>query len=147
MEAARFMEEKQRLYNEKIKECIPADRLKEFDAAMEENFEGLRDALSPEAQDDIVSMSSTPLIIWKLAQNPELVSVVNKMNQVERIMFCDRMAEKARSEFSSSPAEAPKAKAPILGKVGTGKPGTTKNPEEMSADEMYALMSKRLSGS
>lgn len=143
MAAARFMEEKQRLYDEKIKDCIPESKFEEFDSLMNENFADLQQALTMDAQNDIVSMSTTPLILWKLAQSPDLISTVNRMNPVERVMFCNKIAEQMKSELATPPA--PKQKAPVVGKVGTGK-AATRNMEEMSPDEMYSYFAKRLSG-
>lgn len=143
--AARFMEEKKRRFDEKIVDCIPESKREAFDESMNENFADLQQSLTMDAQDDIVSMSSTPLILWKLAQNPDLISAVNRMNRVERIMFCDRVAEQMRGELAAE--TAPKAKAPVLGKVGTGKANVSRSLEEMDADEMYAYMTRRHAGS
>lgn len=144
MKNARIVEEKQRLYDEKIKDCIPEAKFDEFDALMTENWENLKDSLSIEAADDVMSMSTTPLILWKLAQSPDLISTVNRMNQVERIMFYNEIARQMKSEISTS--STPKAKAPVIGKVGIGKSNNTRNVDEMSPEEMYAMYAKRLAG-
>lgn len=144
MKVARFMEEKQRLYDEKIKDCIPEAKFEEFDSLMNENFADLQQTLTMDAQNDIVSMSTTPLILWKLAQSPDLISTVNRMNSVERIMFCNKIAEQMSKELVE-PAPVVQKKAPVVGKVGTGK-SATRNIEEMTPEEMYAMYAKRLSG-
>lgn len=144
MKVARFMEEKQRLYDEKIKDCIPEAKFEEFDSLMSENFADLQQTLTMDAQNDIVSMSTTPLILWKLAQSPDLISTVNRMNSVERIMFCNKIAEQMSKELAE-PAPVVQKKAPVVGKVGTGKTAG-RNIEEMTPEEMYAMYAKRLSG-
>lgn len=145
MAAARVIDEKQRAYDEKVADCIPESKQAEFDAALSENFKNLQNTLTMEAQDDIVSMSTTPLILWKLSNSPDLISAVNRMNRVERIMFCNKIAEQMASEIAEQPKVAPKPKAPVVGRVGTGK-SAARNVEDMSADDMYSYMAKRLAG-
>lgn len=144
MKAARVIEEKQRMFLDKVNSFIPEDKRGEFEGFMKENYQNLCDTLNMDAQNDIVSMSTTPLILWKLGQSPDLISAVNRMNQVERIMFCDKIADQMKKELAET-APAPQKKAPVVGKVGTGK-SASRNMEEMSAEEMYSLMSKRLAG-
>ena len=144
MAAARFLDEKQRVFQEKVSEFIPEAKLEEFDGFMRENYQDLCESLTMDAQNDIVTMSTTPLILWKLGQSPDLISAVNRMNPVERVMLCNKIAEQMKSELSTPPAP-PKQKAPVVGKVGTGK-AATRNMEEMSPDEMYSYFAKRLSG-
>ena len=143
MAIARANDEKQRVYDEKVNSCIPESKKAEFEAVMTENWEDLKESISEDAADDIVSMSTTPLILWKLAQAPDLISAVNRMNQVERIMFLSKVADQAKSELSE-PARK-QAKAPVVGKVGTGK-AANRNMEEMTAEEMYNYTAKRLAG-
>ena len=145
MAQARMNEEKNRVWQEKIADCIPESKLSEFDGFMRENYENLCNAISMPAQNDLMSMTTTPLILWKLGQSPDLISHVNKMNQVERIMFCNEIARQMENELKT--AEAPKQtqKAPVIGKVGTGK-SAPKNVDDMSPEEMYSMMTKRLAG-
>ena len=144
MKQARAVEEKQRVFLEKVNESIPEGKRDDFKAFMEENYENLCNTLNMEAQNDIVSMSTTPLILWKLGESPDLISAVNRMNSVERILFCNKIAEQMKSELSEKPA-TPQKKAPVVGKVGTGK-SASRNMEEMSPDDMYSYFAKRLSG-
>ena len=150
MKQARVVEEQQRVFKEKINDCIPEGKAEEFNSFFRETFNDLQQSLSMDAQNDIMSMSTTPLILWKLGQSPDLISHVNRMNQVERIMFCNKMAEQMSNELKSpagslSGNQVPQKKAPVIGKVGTGK-SATKNMDEMSEEEMYSYITKRLAG-
>lgn len=145
MEKARLHEEKNRVWQEKISDCIPESKIAEFDGFMRENYENLCNAISMPAQNDLMSMSTTPLILWKLGQSPDLISHVNKMNTVERIMFCNEIAKQMENELKMAETPKPTPKAPVIGKVGTGK-AETKNVDDMTPEEMYSMMTKRLAG-
>ena len=145
MAQARLFEQAQREFVEKVKETIPESSIQDFVAWANEDGQNLSNVLDKQAEKDILSMSTSPLILWKLGKSPDLISHVNKMNQVERIMFCNELARQMENELKT--AEAPKQtqKAPVIGKVGTGK-SAPKNVDDMTPEEMYSMMTKRLAG-
>lgn len=145
MEKARLFEQAQREFVEKVKENIPESKIQEFVAWANEDGQNLSSVLDKQAEKDILSMSTSPLILWKLGQSPDLISHVNKMNQVERIMFCNEIAKQMENELKMAETPKPTPKAPVIGKVGTGK-AETKNVDDMTPEEMYNMMSKRLAG-
>ena len=145
MEKARLFEQAQREFVEKVKENIPESKIQEFVAWANEDGQNLSSVLDKQAEKDILSMFTAPLILWKLGQSPDLISHVNKMNQVERIMFCNEIAKQMENELKMTETPKPTQKAPVIGKVGTGK-AETKNVDDMTPEEMYNMMSKRLAG-
>lgn len=145
MEKARLFEQAQRDFVEKVKENIPESKIQEFVAWANEDGQNLSSVLDKQAEKDILSMFTAPLILWKLGQSPDLISHVNKMNQVERIMFCNEIAKQMENELKSAETPKPTPKAPVIGKVGTGK-AETKNMDDMTPEEMYSMMVKRLAG-
>lgn len=145
MEKARLFEQAQREFVEKVKENIPESKIQEFVAWANEDGQNLSSVLDKQAEKDILSMFTAPLILWKLGQSPDLISHVNKMNQVERIMFCNELARQMENELKSAETPKPTPKAPVIGKVGTGK-AETKNVDDMTPEEMYSMMAKRLAG-
>lgn len=145
MEKARLFEQAQMEFVEKVKENIPESKIQEFVAWANEDGQNLSSVLDKQAEKDILSMFTAPLILWKLGQSPDLISHVNKMNQVERIMFCNELARQMENELKSAETPKPTPKAPVIGKVGTGK-AETKNVDDMTPEEMYNMISKRLAG-
>ena len=99
MEKARLFEQAQREFVEKVKENIPESKIQEFVAWANEDGQNLSSVLDKQAEKDILSMFTAPLILWKLGQSPDLISHVNKMNQVERIMFCNEIAKQMENEL------------------------------------------------
>lgn len=142
----REVEQQQREFVSKVEDTIPEAKRDEFVNWIKSEGPELSKALSEKAEQDMMSMSTAPLIAWKLGQSPDLVSHVNRMNNVERILFYNELANQMKSELSGQiQSPKPAAKAPVIGKVGTGKPAST-DLNSMSDDEWYNEMQKRISG-
>lgn len=142
----REVEQQQREFVSKVEDTIPEAKRDEFVNWIKSEGPELSKALSEKAEQDMMSMSTAPLIAWKLGKSPDLVSHVNRMNNVERILFYNELANQMKSELGGQiQAPKPAAKAPVIGKVGTGKPAST-DLNSMSDDEWYNEMQKRISG-
>lgn len=142
----REVEQQQREFVSKVEDTIPEAKRDEFVNWIKSEGPELSKALSEKAEQDMMSMSTAPLIAWKLGRSPDLVSHVNHMNNVERILFFNELANQMKSELVGQiPQAKPASKAPVIGKVGTGKPAST-DLNSMSDDEWYNEMQKRISG-
>lgn len=142
----REVEQQQREFVAKVEDTIPEAKRDDFVSWIKSEGPELSKALSEKAEQDMMSMSTAPLIAWKLGQSPDLVSHVNRMNNVERILFFNELANQMKNELNGpTPSTKPVAKAPVIGKVGTGKPAST-DLNSMSDDEWYNEMQKRITG-
>lgn len=145
MKAAREAAEEQRAFIEKVNAIIPEANRDEFTQWMQETQMGhLEDVFDEETQEAICSMSTAPVILWKLGHDPELVSMANRMNKFEKMMFFNELGKQqpfAQQKTVSKPAQ----KAPVMGKLGSGT--TTNNDyNTMTDDELYQRALRKLSG-
>ena len=145
MANARQQAEYQRQFIEKVNTTIPEGNRDEFAQWMQETQMGhLDDVFDEDTQNEIMSMSTAPVILWKLGHDPELVSMANRMNKFEKIMFFNELGKQqpfAQQKTVSKPAQ----KAPVMGKLGSGT--TTNNDyNSMTDDELYQRALRKLSG-
>ena len=145
MKAAREAAEEQRAFIEKVNTIIPEANRDEFTKWMQETQMGhLEDVIDEETQEAICSMSTAPVILWKLGHDPELVSMANRMNKFEKMMFFNELG-KQQPFTQQKPASKPAQKAPVMGKLGSGT--TTNNDyNTMTDDELYQRALRKLSG-
>lgn len=145
MANARQQAEYQRQFIDKVNMTIPEGNRDEFAQWMQETQMGhLDDVFDEDTQNEIMSMSTAPVILWKLGHDPELVSMANRMNKFEKIMFFNELGKQqpfAQQKTVSKPVQ----KAPVMGKLGSGT--TTNNDyNTMTDDELYQRALRKLSG-
>jgi hypothetical protein len=94
----------------------------------------------------ILESEKAPVILAECFKNPNLVSALAGMNEVERRMTIWKVCEDSKIFADTKTAPAPAASAPvqIVGKVGGGAAGGAKPVEQMTDDELYAAYLKQM---
>lgn len=147
MLAAREQAQIQKTFIDKVNNLIPEDKRDEYSKWMQEtNMGDLDTVIDLDTQDEIISMSTAPIVFWKLGHDPELVSMVNRMNKFERMMFFNELGKTSPfAEETTKPASKPVQKAPVMGKLGKGTM-TNNDYNTMTDDELYQRALRKLSG-
>lgn len=147
MLAAREQAQLQKAFIDKVNNLIPEDKRDEYSKWMQEtNMGDLDTVIDLDTQDEIISMSTAPIVFWKLGHDPELVSMVNRMNKFERMMFFNELGKTSPfAQETQKPTSKPVQKAPVMGKLGKGTM-TNNDYNTMTDDELYQRALRKLSG-
>lgn len=94
----------------------------------------------------ILESEKAPVILAECFKNPNLVTALAGMGEVERRMTIWKICEDSKifADTKTATAPAPAAPVQIVGKVGGGAAGGAKPVEQMTDDELYAAYLKQM---